>query len=117
MLVKPIFDNPYNKTYTVYTLLFTCATTRNVHLELTPAMNTNSLTRAIVRFRSRRADVRLFISDNFQTLKSTGGAVGGGGGGGGGGGVDGLGGMEGWRGWRGGGVGGAWAVMNAWLKL
>ena len=71
LFVKPIFDNPYNITYKVYTLLLTCATTRNVHLELTPAMNTNSLIRAIVRFRSRRGDVRLFISDNFQTFKSS----------------------------------------------
>ena len=42
LFVKPIFDNPYNKTYVVHTLLFTCATTRNTHLELTPSMDTNS---------------------------------------------------------------------------
>ena len=34
-------------------------------------MDTNSLIRAIIRFRSRRGDVRLFISDNFQTFKSS----------------------------------------------
>ena len=33
-------------------------------------MDTNSLIRAIIRFRSRR-DIRLFISDNFQTFKSS----------------------------------------------
>ena len=35
LFVKPIFDNPYDKTNKVYILLFTCATTRNIHLELT----------------------------------------------------------------------------------
>ena len=34
-------------------------------------MQFNSLIRAIIRFRSRRGDVRLFISDNFQTFKSS----------------------------------------------
>ena len=34
-------------------------------------MDTNSIIRATIRFRSRRGDVRLFISDNFQTLKSS----------------------------------------------
>ena len=71
LFVKPIFGNPYNKTHKVDILLFTCATTRNIHLELTPSMDTNSLTRAIIPFRSRRGDVRLFISDNFQTFKSS----------------------------------------------
>ena len=70
LFVKPIFDDPYNKTFKVYIFLFTCATTRNIHLELTPSMDTNSLIRAIIRFRSRR-DIRLFISDNFQTFKSS----------------------------------------------
>ena len=71
LFVKPIFDNPYNKTYKVYILLFTYATTRNIHLELSPSMDTNSLIRAIIRFCSRRGEVRLYISDNFQTFKSS----------------------------------------------
>ena len=70
LFVKSIFDDPYNKTFKFYILLFTCAITRNIHLELTPSMDTNSLIRAIIRFRSRR-DIRLFISDNFQTFKSS----------------------------------------------
>ena len=60
LFLKPIFDNPYHKTYKVYILLFTYATTRNIHLKLTPSMDTTSLIRAIIRFRSRREDVRLF---------------------------------------------------------
>ena len=34
-------------------------------------MDTNSLIRAIIRFRSRWGDVRLFTSDDFQTLRSS----------------------------------------------
>ena len=34
-------------------------------------MGTNSLIRAIIRFRSIRGDARLLISDNFQTFKSS----------------------------------------------
>ena len=34
LFVKPIFDDPYNKTNKVYILLCACATTRNIHLEL-----------------------------------------------------------------------------------
>ena len=60
LFLKPLFDNPYNKAYKVYILLFTCATTRNIHLELTPSMDINSLIRAIIRFPSRRGDVRKF---------------------------------------------------------
>ena len=60
LFLKPIFDNPYHKTYKVYILLFTYATTRNIHLKLTPSMDTTSLIRAIIRFRFRREDVRLF---------------------------------------------------------
>ena len=69
--VKSNFDNPYNKTYKVYILLFTCATRRNIYLESVPLTDTNSLIRAIIQFRSRRRDVRLFISNNFETFKSS----------------------------------------------
>ena len=68
---KSIFDNPYNKTYKVYILLFTCATRRNIYLESAPLTDTNSLIRAIIQFHSRRKDVRLFISNNFETFKSS----------------------------------------------
>ena len=55
LFLKPIFDNPYHKTYKVYILLFTYATKRNIHLELT-----RQWIRAIIRFSSRWEDVRLF---------------------------------------------------------
>ena len=37
-----------------YSCLFTCATTRNVHLELTPSMSTQHLINCLKRFTGRR---------------------------------------------------------------
>ena len=53
-----------------YILLFTCAVTRAVHLELTPDESTHMLILALQRFISRRGYAKLFISDNFQSFKS-----------------------------------------------
>ena len=69
LYVKAIY-NPGTVIYKTYMLLFTCATTRNIHLELTPDMESESLIRALRRFLSRRGYVKLFISDNFQTLRA-----------------------------------------------
>ena len=51
-----------------YILLLTCATTRNIHLELTLNMDVDSVIRAIKRFLARRGMIKLFISDNFQSF-------------------------------------------------
>ena len=51
-------------------LLFTCASTRNIHLELTPYMNAPALIRCFKRFISRRGMVQMVISDNFRTFLS-----------------------------------------------
>ena len=53
-----------------YILLFTCAVTRAVHLELTPDVSAHSLLLALRRFNSRRGHAKLFISDNFKSFKS-----------------------------------------------
>ena len=53
-----------------YICLFTCATTRNVHLELTPSMDASDVIKALVRFLSRRGCIKMFISDNFSSFKS-----------------------------------------------
>lgn len=53
-----------------YVLLFTCAATRAIHLELTPDQGLPSLILALKRFISRRGHCRLFISDNFSSFKS-----------------------------------------------
>ena len=53
-----------------YILLFTCAVTRAVYLELTPDERTHTLILALRRFISRRGFAKLFIGSNFQSFKS-----------------------------------------------
>ena len=53
-----------------YVLLFTCATTRAVYLELTPDVGVYSLILAVRRFISRNSTPKLFISDNFKSFRS-----------------------------------------------
>ena len=54
----------------VYILLFTCATSRAVHLELVPNMKSPAFIRAFERFKSRKGTPKLIINDNFRTFKS-----------------------------------------------
>ena len=56
--------------YKCYVLLFTCATTRCLHLELTPNQGVDSLLLAMKRFMSRRGRPRLYVSDNFSSFKA-----------------------------------------------
>ena len=53
-----------------YICLFTFATTRNVHLELTPSMSAQNLIGCLKRLIGRRGKINLFISDSFQTFVS-----------------------------------------------
>ena len=53
-----------------YVLLFTCAATRAVYLELTPDAGVHCLILAVRRFISRNGTLKLFISDNFKSFKS-----------------------------------------------
>ena len=53
-----------------YIRLFTCATTRNVHLEVAPSMSAQHLISCLTRFAGRRGKINLFTSDNFQTFVS-----------------------------------------------
>ncbi|XP_054709780.1 uncharacterized protein LOC129219413 [Uloborus diversus] len=52
-----------------YLLLFTCAVTRAIHLELVPSMNTESLLLAFRRFISRRGLCNTIYSDNAKAFK------------------------------------------------
>ena len=54
-----------------YMLLFTCATSRALHLELTPDLGHPALIRALRRFFSRRGVSSLIISDNFTSFKAS----------------------------------------------
>ena len=55
----------------VYILLFTCASSRAIHLELTTDMKSPAFIRAFQRFSSRRRKPNEIINDNFKTFKST----------------------------------------------
>ena len=51
-----------------YGCLFTCLTTRAIHLEVTPDLTTNSFINALRRFIARRGQVRKIISDNGSNI-------------------------------------------------
>ena len=53
-----------------YILLFTCATTGCVHLDLVSGFHADTSLLCLKRFISRRVKPNLFISDNFETFKS-----------------------------------------------
>ena len=55
----------------VYILLFTCASSRAIHLELTPDMKSPAFLRGFKRFTSRRGKPNEIINDNFKTFKSS----------------------------------------------
>ena len=66
--VKNIYSLHESMMFKSYILLFTGSSTRNVHLELTPTMDVNSVFRAIKRFLARRGIVKMFISDNVSSF-------------------------------------------------
>ena len=51
-----------------YICLFTCASTRAIHLELVPNLSTEGFLRALRRFTSRRG-IPAIVSDNFSSFK------------------------------------------------
>ena len=69
LFTRDIFGNS-GKTFKSYILIFTCAATRNTHLELVPSETSDMLLLAIRRFIARKGLPRALISDNFKTVKS-----------------------------------------------
>ena len=69
LYVKTIYGSN-SDLYKAYICLFTCATSRAVHLELTPDLQGTSFIRALRRFISRRGYPHLLINDNAMTFKS-----------------------------------------------
>ena len=65
--VRDIYsDKP--ETHKAYIALFTCATSRGLHLELTPDLTASSFLRAFSRFKARQGNPKLVISDNGKTF-------------------------------------------------
>ena len=58
------------ETNKVFVCLFTCASTRAVHLELTQGLSVQSFLMAFRRFASRRGLPSMLISDNAKTFRS-----------------------------------------------
>ncbi|XP_037034300.1 uncharacterized protein LOC119073091 [Bradysia coprophila] len=54
-----------------YGVLFTCLTTRAIHLEVADSLNTNSCIDAIIRFSARKGQTREFFSDNGTNFHGT----------------------------------------------
>ncbi|XP_047123003.1 uncharacterized protein LOC124806287 [Hydra vulgaris] len=68
--VKPIFDDNSNEMYPVHVVLFTCATTRAIHLDLVPDLSAKSFILCLKRFIGRRGIPNLIISDNATCFKN-----------------------------------------------
>ena len=65
----PLFVNSiYAEQLNVYICLFTCTTSRVVHLELTPSLQGGAFIRALKRFIARRGYPRLLICDSTKTF-------------------------------------------------
>ena len=70
LLVKDIYLR-YGNMHKAYVLLFTCATTRAVHLELTPDMGASSFLLTFRRFIGRKGCPKNIVSDNAKSFKSS----------------------------------------------
>ena len=61
-------DSPDQDTYKSWVLLFTCMTTRALHLELCRGMSTEDVLFAFRKFVARRGAPTLIVSDNFKSF-------------------------------------------------
>ena len=71
-IITPKDQQPTEKiSEKVYICLFTCVSTRAIHLELTRDLGVNSFLEAFRRFSSRRGLPSTLISDNAKTFKAS----------------------------------------------
>ena len=68
--VKNVFSSA-KRSYKAYIVLFTCASTRGVHLELTPDLSAEAFIRSLQRFVGRRGIPTSVVSDNGKAFQST----------------------------------------------
>ena len=65
LFVMQVFDESNDDNlYKVHVVLFTCAVTRAVHLDLVSNLSATAFIQSLKRFIARRGVPRLFISDN-----------------------------------------------------
>ena len=68
----PLFiKNNIDTTLKVYILLFTCASSCDLHLEFTHNMKALAFMRVFERFTARRETPDVIINNNFKTFKSS----------------------------------------------
>jgi hypothetical protein len=68
MYVKDIY-NQSKDMHKVYISLYTCSSSRALHLDLVPDMSSEAFVRSLERFIGRRGIPALIISDNGKTFK------------------------------------------------
>ena len=69
LYVRPMFEKD-GEMHKVYIALFTCASSRAIHLDLVPSLEVSPFIRCLKRFFSHRDVGKLFISDNAKTFRS-----------------------------------------------
>ena len=65
----PLFTKTTRGTAKTYICLFTCATSRAIHLELLPDLSSEAFIRGLQRFAGRRGTPASITSDNAKTFK------------------------------------------------
>ena len=63
-------DSTRNASSKAWISIFSCCTSRAIHIELVPDLTTNAFIRALKRFTGRRGSPSLIISDNARTFTS-----------------------------------------------
>ena len=63
-------DSTRNASSKAWISIFSCCTSRAIHIELVPDLTTNAFIRALKRFIGRRGSPSLIISDNARTFTS-----------------------------------------------
>ena len=70
LLVRQVYDSNSNEMHKTWIVLYTCAVTRAVHLDLVPDTSASAFLRSLDRFMYRRIVPNLMISDNATCFKN-----------------------------------------------
>ena len=70
LLVRQVFDEHDTNMYKVWIVLYTCAVTRAIHLDVVPNSSASAFIRSLKRFIGRRGVPNLMISDNATCFKN-----------------------------------------------
>ena len=65
-----MYDEKKEKINKAYVALYTCATSRMIHLDLVPSLTAKAFIRSQKRFMSRKGVPKMILSDNAKTFKS-----------------------------------------------